>query len=130
MLTIICFVVGTTQFSIVGMLDKIAESVGVSVSTAGQLVTVYSLSNAIGTPLVVVAISKMNQRKQLLLALAIILLGISCMLVLPGFTSLMTARVILGIGSGVFVVNAYGMARKVSRSWTSRQCYVKCCNGL
>lgn len=114
MLTIICFVVGTTQFSIVGMLDKIAESVGVSVSTAGQLVTVYSLSNAIGTPLVVVAISKMNQRKQLLLALAIILLGISCMLVLPGFTSLMTARVILGIGSGVFVVNAYGMARKLA----------------
>jgi DHA1 family putative efflux transporter-like MFS transporter len=114
MLTIICFVVGTTQFSIVGMLDKIAASVGVSVSTAGQLVTVYALSNAIGTPLVVVAIAKMNQRKQLLLALAIILLGIGCMLVLPGFVLLMIARIILGVGSGVFVVNAYGIAAKLA----------------
>lgn len=114
MLTIICFVVGTTQFSIVGMLDKVANSVGVSVSTAGQLVTVFALSNAIGTPLVVVAIAKMNQRKQLLLALAIILLGIGCMLVLPGFRSLMAARIILGVGSGVFVVNAYGIAAKLA----------------
>lgn len=114
MLTIICFVVGTTQFSIVGMLDKIAASVGVSVSTAGQLVTVYALSNAIGTPLVIVAIAKMNQRKQLLLALTIILLGIVSMLVLPGFGFLMVARVILGVGTGVFVVNAYGIAAKLA----------------
>jgi len=114
MLTIICFVVGTTQFSIVGMLDKIAASVNVSISTAGQLVTVYALSNAIGTPLVIVAIAKMNQRKQLLLALAIILVGIGCMLVFPGFGFLMAARIILGVGSGVFVVNAYGIAAKLA----------------
>lgn len=116
MLTLICFVVGTTQFSVVGMLDKIAASVQVSVSTAGQLVTVYALSNAIGTPLVVVTISKMNQRKQLLLALTLILIGIGCMLVLPGFGALMIARIILGVGSGVFVVNAYGIAAKLAAS--------------
>jgi DHA1 family putative efflux transporter-like MFS transporter len=116
MLTIICFIVGTTQFSIVGMLDKIAASVGVSVSTAGQLVTVYALSNAIGTPLVVMAISKMNQRKQLLVALTIILVGIGCMLIFSGFGFLMIARGILGVGSGVFVVNAYGLAAKLADS--------------
>ncbi len=114
MLTIISFMVGTTQFSIVGMLDKIAAYAHVSVSTAGQLITVYALGNAIGTPLVVVAISKMNQRKQLLLALAIILLGIGCMLVLPGLGFLMVARIILGVGSGVFIVNAYGVAAKLA----------------
>lgn len=114
MLTIICFVVGTTQFSIVGMLDKIAASVNVSISTAGQLVTVYALSNAIGTPLVVMATSKMNQCKQLLLALTIILVGIIFMLILPGFGFLMIARIILGVGSGVFVVNAYGVAAKLA----------------
>jgi DHA1 family putative efflux transporter-like MFS transporter len=114
MLTIICFIVGTTQFSIVGMLDKIAASVNVSVSTAGQLVTVYALSNAIGTPLVIVAIAKMNQQRQLLMALAIILLGLVSMLVLPGFGFLLVARGILGVGTGIFVVNAYGMAAKLA----------------
>lgn len=116
MLTIICFIVGTTQFSIVGMLDKIAASFGVSVSTAGQLVTVYALSNAIGTPLVVLTISKMNQRKQLLIALTIILVAIGCMLIFSGFGFLMIARGILGVGSGIFVVNAYGLAAKLADS--------------
>jgi MFS transporter, DHA1 family, putative efflux transporter len=41
MLTLISFFVGTSQFGIVGMLDKIAHSVGVTVPTAGQLVTGY-----------------------------------------------------------------------------------------
>lgn len=114
MLTLISFVVGTSQFVIVGTLDKVAASVDVSVATAGQLITVFALGNAIGTPLVMVATSKMDQRKQLLLALAIILLGIIGVIALPGFGLLMASRVLLGIGTGVFVVTAYGIAAKLA----------------
>ncbi|MGG3157759.1 MFS transporter [Priestia megaterium] len=114
MLTLISFVVGTSQFVIVGTLDKVAASVNVSVATAGQLITVFALGNAIGTPLVMVATSKMDQRKQLLLALAIILLGIIGVIALPGFALLMASRVLLGIGTGVFVVTAYGIAAKLA----------------
>ncbi|MFP3669504.1 MFS transporter [Priestia sp. SIMBA_032] len=114
MLTLISFVVGTSQFVIVGTLDKVAASVDVSVATAGQLITVFALGNAIGTPLVMVVTSKMDQRKQLLLALAIILLGIIGVIALPGFGLLMASRVLLGIGTGVFVVTAYGIAAKLA----------------
>ncbi|RPK14745.1 MFS transporter [Priestia endophytica] len=114
MLTFISFVVGTSQFVIVGTLDKVAASVDVSVATAGQLITVFALGNAIGTPLVIVATSKMNQRKQLLLALVIILLGIMGIIALPGFGLLMASRVLLGVGTGVFVVTAYGIAAKLA----------------
>jgi DHA1 family putative efflux transporter-like MFS transporter len=114
MLTLISFVVGTSQFVIVGTLDKVAASVDVSVATAGQLITVFALGNAIGTPLVMVATSKMDQRKQLVLALAIILLGIIGVIALPGFGLLMASRVLLGIGTGVFVVTAYGIAAKLA----------------
>jgi MFS transporter, DHA1 family, putative efflux transporter len=114
MLTLISFFVGTSQFGIVGMLDKIAASVGVSVATAGQLITVFALGNAIGTPIVMVAMAKMNQRRQLLLALSIILLGIVLTLLLPGFGFLMASRVVLGIGTGVFVVTAYAVAAKLA----------------
>lgn len=114
MLTLISFIVGTTQFCVVGMLDKIAMSAGVSISTAGQLVTVYALANAIGTPIIVVATSKLNKRKQLLLALSIIILGIFIMLVSKGFGFLILARMILGVGTGVFVVNAYGTATNLA----------------
>jgi DHA1 family putative efflux transporter-like MFS transporter len=50
LLTLISFLVGTSQFVISGILDKVAASVGVSVSAAGQLITVFALANAIGTP--------------------------------------------------------------------------------
>jgi DHA1 family putative efflux transporter-like MFS transporter len=114
MLAIISFLIGTTQFSIVGMLDKIAASAGVSVSTAGQLITVFALGNAIGTPIVMITTAKMNQRKQLLMALIIILLGIASTLFLPGFILLMASRVVLGLGTGIFVVTAYSLASKLA----------------
>ncbi|MGE7759680.1 MFS transporter [Peribacillus sp. NPDC097895] len=114
MLTLISFVVGTSQFVIVGTLDQVAASVDVSVATAGQLITVFALGNAIGTPLVMVVTSKMDQRKQLLLALAIILLGVIGVITLPGFGLLMVSRVLLGVGTGVFVVTAYGIAAKLA----------------
>jgi DHA1 family putative efflux transporter-like MFS transporter len=114
MLTLISFLVGTSQFVIVGILDKVAASVGVSVSAAGQLITVFALANAIGTPVVMVATAMMDRRKQLLLALAIILLGIVSTVALPGFGFLMVSYVVLGVGTGVFVVTAYSTAANLA----------------
>jgi MFS transporter, DHA1 family, putative efflux transporter len=114
MLTLISFLVGTSQFVIVGILDKVAASVGVSVSAAGQLITVFALANAIGTPVVMVATAMMDRRKQLLLALAIILIGIISTTALPGFGFLAVSRVVLGIGTGVFVVTAYSTAANLA----------------
>lgn len=114
MLTIISFMVGTSQFVIVGILDKVAASVGVSVATAGQLITAFSLANAIGTPLIMMATARINQSRQLLLALAIIVLGILATLTLPGFGSLMVSRAILGVGTGVFIVSAYAITAKLA----------------
>lgn len=61
-----------------------------------------------------IATAKMNQRNQLLMALGIIILGITSMLALPGFGFLMASRVIIGIGTGVFVVSAYAIAAKLA----------------
>ncbi|RLJ86997.1 MFS transporter [Planococcus citreus] len=113
-LSLISFFVGTSQFGIVGMLDKIAASIDVPVSTAGQLITAFALGNAIGAPIVIVAVSKWSLRKQLLLALAIIFSGIVSTLVTTEFLPLMAARVLLGIGTGVFVVTAYAASAKLA----------------
>jgi len=106
--------VGTSQFVIVGILDKVAASVGVSVSSAGQLITAFALANAIGTPIVILATAKINQSRQLLLALAILLLGIVSTLALPGFGFLLVSRAILGVGTGVFIVTAYAITGKLA----------------
>lgn len=114
LLTMISFLIGTSQFVIVGILDKVAASAGVSVATAGQLITAFAFASAIGTPLVIVAAAKLDQRRQLLLALVIFLLGIAMTLVLPGFSFLMASRIILGVGTGVFIVTAYAITAKLA----------------
>ena len=114
LLTVISFLVGTSQFVIVGVLDKIAMSMGVSISTAGQLITVFALANAIGTPIVIMAAAKMSQPRQLLLALSLVLCGISLMLIFPSFNWLLVSRAVLGVGTGVFIVTAYAIAAKLA----------------
>lgn len=113
-LTVISFLAGTLQFVIVGILDKIADSANVSVSTAGQLITVFSLAYAIGTPIVMAATAKLDRRKQLILALAILFLGIVSTIALPDFEFLMASRVVIGIGTGVLTVTAYATAAKLA----------------
>jgi DHA1 family putative efflux transporter-like MFS transporter len=116
MLALISFLVGTSQFVIAGILDKVASSVGVSIATAGQLITVFALANAIGTPIIMMATAKLDRRKQLLLALIILLVGIASTLALPGFIFLMASRIILGVASGVFVVTAYAVVAELAPS--------------
>lgn len=113
-LTLISFIVGTSQFIIVGLLDKIAMDLGISVATAGQLITVFALANAFGTPLIIMLTAKLDKRKQLILALSIILLGVLIIAMSKGFNSILFARIILGIGTGVFTVSAYGTAAKLA----------------
>lgn len=109
LLTGMSFLVGTSQFALVGILAKVAASVGVSIAAAGQLITIFALSNAVGTPLVILATAKTDRRNQLLLALVLILLG--CGLIAgPGFGFLVGAYGVLGVGAGVFIVTAYSTA--------------------
>lgn len=114
MLSIISFLVGATQFVIVGILDKIALSAGISLSTAGQLNTIFSLAYAIGTPIVVMQISTLNRRTQLMLALAILLSGIMMTVCFKTFSLMLASRAVLGVGAGVLTVTAYSTAGKLA----------------
>jgi len=114
LLAFISFLVGTSQFIIVGVLDQIAVSLEISLSKAGQLVSVYALSSAIGAPLIMMATAKMSQRAQLLLSLIIFSLGIFAMLVFKSYLLIVISRMVVGAGAGVFVVIAYGTSAKLA----------------
>ncbi|GIO15182.1 putative MFS-type transporter YbcL [Cohnella xylanilytica] len=114
MLALVSFLVGTSEFIIAGILDKVAEDAGVSVSAAGQLITVFSLAYAIGTPIVMAATAKMDRRKLLLYSLGFFIVGNAATLLLPGFGFLMVSRAMLAIGTGAFVVTALTVASKLA----------------
>lgn len=106
----ICFATGVTEFIIVGLLDVIADSVGVSVGSAGLLVTAYAIAAGIGTPLAMMGLSGRSRRT--IMTLALVLVGAGCVLMaLPnGFALLLIARAMMAIGAGVFNICCFSAA--------------------
>ncbi|WP_152399035.1 MFS transporter [Paenibacillus cellulositrophicus] len=113
-LAIASFLVGTSEFVIAGILDMLAKDVGVSVAAAGQLITVYSLAYAIGTPILVALTARMDRKKLMLSALGLFFIGNLITITSTGYGTLMGARIILAISTGVFMVVALTVAAKMA----------------
>jgi DHA1 family putative efflux transporter-like MFS transporter len=114
MLAIVTFLVGTSEFIVAGILDKVANDTGVSVSSAGQLITVFSLTYAFGTPILMAITARMERRKLLLYALGVFVVGNAVAFMLSGYEFLIVSRVILALSTGVFVVTALTVASKLA----------------
>ncbi|WP_296705052.1 MFS transporter [Algoriphagus sp.] len=114
LLTFICFIAGTSEFVIVGVLDKIAESIQISVSAAGQLISVFAITAAIGTPIAIYKMRALDQRKVLIIALATFSVGSFMMVIAPNYYLLLAARVIMALGMGVFNVMCFIVAAKLA----------------
>lgn len=101
-LTISAFAIGTTEFVIVGLLPTIAADLGVTLPSAGLLVSLYALGVAVGAP-VLTALTGRVPRKQLLLGLMVLFTAGNLLAWLaPGYASLVAARILTGLAHGVF----------------------------
>lgn len=109
-LFVAAFAFGTTEFVIAGILPQVAEGLGVSIPSAGYLVTGYALGIAIGGPLLTVATTTVS-RRTLLIALALVFTAgqVACALA-PGFASMLMVRVAVAVAHGVF----FGVAMVVA----------------
>ena len=101
-LTLGAYAIGTTEFVIVGLIPTIAADLGVSLPSAGLLVSLYALGVAVGAP-VLTALTGRVPRKTLLVALMVLFtLGNVIAWMAPGYGSLIVARVLTGLAHGVF----------------------------
>ncbi|MBX9391654.1 MFS transporter, partial [Streptomonospora halotolerans] len=96
------FAVATGAYVIAGMLSDIASHTGVSVSLAGQLVTVYALTYAVAAPVVSTQFGRGDRRRLLAAALALCALGNLLTALAPGFGALLAARVLTAVGAAMF----------------------------
>lgn len=101
-LTLSAFAIGTTEFVIVGLIPTIATDLGVTLPSAGLLVSLYALSVAIGAPLLT-AMTGCIPRKALLVGLmALFTVGNLVAWQAPSYESLIIARILTGLAHGVF----------------------------
>ncbi|MGF7071723.1 DHA1 family putative efflux transporter-like MFS transporter [Priestia megaterium] len=91
-----------------------ADALGVSIGAAGQLITVFSLTYAIGTPILMVLTSKMERRKLLIYTLFVFIVGNLLSVIVPGYGLFMIARIIMALSTGVAVVTVLSIAAKIA----------------
>ncbi|PKT73353.1 MFS transporter [Streptomyces populi] len=101
-LAIGAFGIGTTEFVIMGLLPEIAADYGVSIPTAGLLVTGYALGVVLGAPLLTVLGNKVSRKRMLMLLMGLFVLGNLLSALAPSFGMMLTGRVITSLAHGSF----------------------------
>ena len=101
-LTLSAFAIGTTEFVIVGLVPTIAQDLGVTLPSAGLLVSLYALGVAIGAPLLTALTGRWNRKVVLLSLMGLFIIGNILAWMAPNYSSLITARILTGLAHGVF----------------------------
>lgn len=101
-LAIGAFGIGTTEFVITGLLPQVAADFGVSVPTAGLLVTGYALGVVAGAPPMTVLGAVMSRKRVLMLLMALFIAGNLLSALAPGFGVMMAGRVVASLAHGAF----------------------------
>ncbi|MBN9344879.1 MAG: MFS transporter [Devosia sp.] len=104
------FAIGTSEFVIAGILPAVSTDLGISIPTAGLLVSLYALGVAVGGPLLATFAGRYSRKLLLLSYVAIFTIGYVFCALAPNYTSLLVARVIIALIHGAY----FGTAMVVS----------------
>jgi MFS transporter, DHA1 family, inner membrane transport protein len=104
------FAIGTSEFMISGLLTNVAADLGVSIPSAGLLITGYAGGVALGGPLVTTATRRLAPKRQIMLLLIIFIAGNLLCALSMSYGMLMTGRIVGSFCHGAF----YGCASVVA----------------
>lgn len=96
------FGIGVTEFAPMGLLPIIATDLGVSIPTAGLLISAYALGVVIGAPLMTLTTGRVPRRTLLIGLAAIFTLGNLLSAVATDYWTLFAARIITSLNHGAF----------------------------
>ena len=101
-LTLSAFAIGTTEFVIVGLIPTVAADLGITLPSAGLLVSLYALGVAVGAPVLTALTGKVPRKALLLGLMALFTAGNLLAWHAPDHSSLIMARILTGLAHGVF----------------------------
>ncbi|MGB6778756.1 MAG: MFS transporter [Planococcus citreus] len=105
--------VGLVELIVGGILPTIAEEFDVSLSAAGQLITLFALIYAVAGPVLLIATSRFERKKVYLISMFIFFLGNIMTFFSPDFTWMVVARVITAASTALIVVLSLTIAAKI-----------------
>ncbi len=101
-LAIGAFGIGTTEFVIMGLLPEVATDFGVSIPSAGLLISGYALGVVVGAPLLTAIGSKISRKTVLLTLMGVFIAGNLISALAPTYGVLMTGRIVAALSHGAF----------------------------
>lgn len=96
------FGIGVTEFAPMGLLPVIAGDLGVSIPSAGLLISAYALGVVIGAPLMTLTTGRVPRRTLLIGLAAIFTLGNLLAAVSSSYAWLLAARLVTSFNHGAF----------------------------
>ena len=109
-LSIGTFTLGVDGFVLAGLLPQVASSLHVSVSTAGQLTTLFALAYALGSPVIAAVAGNWDRRTLLAAGMTVFLAGIIVQATGPDFAVVACGRVLAALGAAGYQATAYSTA--------------------
>jgi DHA1 family inner membrane transport protein len=104
------FALGTGEFAAMGLLPGAARSVGVSIPTAGHMISAYALGVVVGAPIITVLMARAPRRAMLIGLMILFALGNAATAAAPSFVPLVAARFLAGLPHGAY----FGIAALVA----------------
>lgn len=101
-LTAGAFGIGVTEFVIMGLLIEVSADLGVSIASAGLLISGYALGVVVGAPLMTAFTARWPRKTVLLALMVIFTLGNAACALAPDYGLLMAARILTAFAHGTF----------------------------
>lgn len=112
-LAIAAFVVGTVELIIGGILDVVAQDLNISISTAGWLITAFSIVFAISAPLLLTATARVERKALYLWTMAVFLIGSVISTFSPHYSILMLGRILSASSGSLIIVLSITIASSI-----------------
>lgn len=103
LLVLMGFALGCSEFIVIGIESNLAKEMGVSLATAGQLISLFALPYAVMTPVLALATGRFRRYSVMIVYLVIFCVGNALSTFAPSFGVLLAARVLLGSVSGALL---------------------------
>jgi len=94
--------IGTTEFTIMGLLPDLARSLQISIPEAGHLISAYAFGVVVGAPILIGYSVKFPPKKVLMVLMMIFTLFNGLSAIAPDYNSMMIIRFLSGLPHGAF----------------------------
>ncbi|MDQ8702445.1 MFS transporter [Streptomyces sp. LHD-70] len=96
------FALGVDAYVMAGLLPLVSDDLHISASSAGQMVTVFTVCYALGGPVFATLLAKRSAKAVLAVALTVFTVGNALTALAPSLAVLLISRAIAGVGAGVY----------------------------